>query len=1424
MKIKKIMNLIFAILTVCLGAYLFGVISFNSFSSQAQGIGSDYKEILFNQDNGLGNSEVNCIYQTKSGYIWIGTDGGLYRYNGSEFRLFNLWNTDKSDVYYINDLYQDSTGSLWVSTNNYGLFRISGSDIYHFSDAYYSGVKCVNGVCQSSDGVIYVATAYGVYTVDPSGEKLVRIDTLQKHNIKAVTSTDSQIWGIYGGNTIFCINSDGSIKQKDSGEYTSEEISTIASDANGNVYIGTVGKDVLSFKELDSVNTLSATCDGINSIYCKNNRVYVCADNGVGYFAPNGTFSEINNISTNTYISDMVVDYEGNFWFASNKSGIVYLAKSKFADLNRKYNIPSNVTNCVKVINGVTYIGTDEGLFILDSSHSLVSNELTEYLAGVSIRDIIQDQYGNIWFGTYRRYGVVKYSVNGGIDTYNKATGLLSNLINSLYELSDGSIAVGTEDGISIIGRTGQITKSYNYDNGLEYSNIISLYQNEDGKIYAGSDGGGLYIIDDKEIKNFTDEDGLTSNVVSCITKGENGIWIGTNNGLSYYDGTFRAISNIDFSNNIYNVLIEDGKTYVIGSKGLIIASEDELLSTVPLSERYYSTGDGLEGSISSSSKNTMNSGVIYICTVNGVETFNTYNIVMNDVPPKLTISEVDVDGTKYYYDQMGGELVIPSDTQRIEISFAVLSYSNRDNIQVQYQLVGFDNEPDMLTSEDIFQAVYTNLDGGTYTFEASAVNSDGVYSDEEIMFKIIKEEGFLEKKSVRISILALVLLNLLLILFITFRLWKKFTGKSDELKELAKKHEDVVKDNTAKIDYLANMSNEIKLPINAMISSASNMLKDGTVDDDSKGQLTEIISKGNDVIGIVDETILLARIESGAEEVVNEPYSVTTLVCDISDGMLNKLSGTPIKFLVDLGDNIPDILVGDFDKIKKVLEILLDNSIKYTKEGSITLSVDYYDFGKQNENDEKSRIVFSVSDTGIGISDERLEHLFEIYYVDEAKKTVASSGKGVSLSIAKGFVDILGGELEVESTYGAGATFTFSLDQQRPSDTSNMLPMNDNIVDRVSREEAEMMWAPDLQILLVDDDELSRNVALDIINEMEIKCDTATSGLSAIDMVMSNNYDIVLMDIAMPVMNGIDALKEIRDLSDEYYEKLPIIAMTEDVIGKNRQEIIDEGFSDVILKPFDITVLASLVNRFAEKEKIKHRTNDVGQYINESRYSEGLHKLEGYLDVAGVIGKIGGNVEVYNKILSTFYNQNRDSIEELEGKLDSDYRGLRNKIHNIRTGFQNIGATEGADMALKIENAFNLGNRHYVEDNISLVYDCIVVVNELIEEYMLFVDDQKGLTDSEYSEKHGKKSTKADEAEDNTPKTINIDKLKAMRNATYDEDAETIKSIFTEIRDLEYVNEDKEFIMALAETIENGDMVQINDLLNTYIDLKSEL
>ena len=1419
------------IAVACFTACLFGVID-----SRAEDISSDYKVTIFNQENGLGSSEVNCIYQTQSGYIWIGTDGGLYRYNGNEFRLFNLWNTDKADVYYINSLFQDSEGSLWIATNNYGLFRMSGNDIYHFSDEYYSGVKCVNKVCEAADGTIYIATAYGVYTVNQNSDSLVRNEELAKHNIKDITSNENGVYGIYNGNIIFCIHPDGTISEMSSLDYSTDELSAISCDDSGNVYVGTISNDVLRINSYDHFKVIQSAMEGVNSIYSHGDRMYICTDNGVGYFDSSNNFIILDGDNIDNYISDMLIDYEGNYWFSSSKSGLYYISRSKFSNINKKYSIPDYGTNCAKCYDGFTYIGTDDGLFVLDQGRDLVSNELTDYLTGVSIRDIIQDDEGNIWFGTYRKYGVVKYSPDGNITTYNKSTGLISNLVNCLYERRDGGIIIGTEDGISIINRSGRVTDDYNYESGLEYSNIISIYQDDAGVIYAGSDGGGLYIIDNGNISSYTDVDGLNSNVISSITAGSNGLWIGTNNGLAYYDGTFRTISNVDFSNNIYDIIINDSILYIVGSKGLIYASEDDLLSTSYIAERYYSTGDGLDGAVTINCKCCIYDSDIYIPTTSGLDTFSIDNIQINDVSPKLTISEINIDGDIYYYDQLGGEINVPSDTQRVEVSFAVLSYTNRENIQVEYQLVGFDKEPVVVDSNDSFEAIYTNLDGGRYVFEASAVNGDGVQSDRAISFVINKEEGMLEKRWVRVAIIISVILIFLIAFVIIIRIWRQFNSKKRELQDLAKRHEDVLKSSTAKTDYLANMSNEIKLPINAMIRSAGNMLRDGTENEENQEKLREIVDKGHDVIGKVDETILMARLESGAEEVSHEPYSVTTLICDISDSMLNKLDGQPIKFLVDLGDNIPDILIGDFDKIKTVLDIILDNSIKYTKEGSIILSVDSYITG----DDSRFSILFSVSDTGTGITEDRLDHIFEIYVTEESKKTSSEEGTGISLFIAKKLSEIMGGELEVESTYGAGTTFTFTVEQGRPDMSGNKIPVNDNTIERVSREEAERMWAPDLHVLLVDDVDLSRNVAADVIKSMEIKCDTATGGVSAIDMVMTNHYDMVFMDIAMPVMNGIDALREIRDLCDEYYTNLPIIAMSEDVIGKNKQEMIDEGFSDVILKPFDITILASLLNRFVDNDKIKYRTSDVTQYITESRYSEGLRSLEDLLDVVSVVERIGGSIEVYNRILITFYNQNRDSIDELSQKLRNDYRGFRNKIHNIRTGCQNIGAAEAAEITLRIENAINIGNRTYVENNISLVYDCISVINEAIEEYMTFVSEQKGVSDEEYSERIKKNDTsdadtgnayESEIAEESDVKSdtdetdiIDIELLKSMKSAAYREDLGEIQSILSKISEKQYGNEDSDFINALRDTIDRGDMIEIDDLLNTYIDLKSDM
>ena len=1461
---KKNISVFITFIVACVFTCLF-VIFKSGIDAKADDKLSEYKQIIFNQDSGLGTSEINCIYQTQSGYIWVGTDGGLYRYNGSEFKLFSLWDTDKQDVYYINSLFQDSKGRLWIATNNYGLFYLSGGTTKHFDTEYYNGVKCVNDVCEGSDGKIYIATAYGIYTVNEDNENmsLVRNEKLAKHNIEEITLAKDKIWGIYNGNTIFCLLQDGTINEKPSTDYTDEELSTISSDKNGRIYIGTIGNDVISMGGFNDAKILTSSKDGINDILVYGNRVYACTDAGVGYFRTDDSFMPLNSLALDSYINDMIVDYEGNLWFASKRSGILYMAHGKFSNMNRKYNIPESVTNAVCIQGDYTYIGTDDGLYILDEHHKLVDNELTEYFKLTSIRDIVSDESGNLWFATYRKYGVIKYSKSKRITSINRSSGLISNLVTCLCVLDDGNIAAGTEDGISIISPDAKVNMNYNYDNGLEYANISCLYQGKDGILYAGSEGGGLYKIVDGNVKAYTESDGLNSNVVTAITDGTNGLWIGTNNGLSYYSDTFRSISNIDFSNSIYDLFMKGDLVYIIGSKGIISATENELLGTKALSERYFSTGDGIEAPITANSKNLFDGEKCYICTNKGVIIFDSEDIYKNEVAPRVTISEVDIDGQTKFFNQNENTIEIPSDAQRIEISFAVLTFSNRENIQVRYQLLGFDNEPEILSGTDILQAVYTNLEGGTYTFEVSASNGDGYESEEVLSFTINKEPSLFERKGVRYSLAIILSFLLLMGVILTLRLQRKFIGKNREFEDLAKAHETIVKSSSAKTDYLANMSNEIKLPINAMISSANNILKDGNADENTEKGLREIITSGQDVLGKVDETILLARLESGAEEMVSEPYSITTLICDLSDKMLNSLAEQPIKFLVDLGENIPDILIGDFDKIKNVLNIILDNAIKFTKEGSITLSVDCYNYSEGDENEVS--IVFSVSDTGIGISDDRLEHIFEIYYVDEAKKVVDETGNGISMSIAKKIIEILGGDIAVESTVGAGTTFTVSLTQKKPEANGKPIPLNENTVDRISREEAEKMWAPDLHVLLVDDVDISRNVTLDVITAMEIKCDTASSGLSAIDMVMNNKYDLVFMDIAMPVMNGIDSLREIRDLSGKRFKTLPVVAMSEDVIGKNREELINEGFADVVLKPFDITVLAGILQKHVASSKIKFRSNDVTQYISESRYSEGLKKLEDFFDVAGVLERIGGSIDVYNRILTTFYNQNKNANAELRARFNNDYRGFRNKIHNIRNGCQNIGAVEAAEITLRIENAINLGNKSYVRDNMNLVFDCIKVINEYIEEYLTFIEASKGVSDEEYAAKHknssatsipGDKSLPIAETEsyveeeydnseyddsdihlpeeesdsvyaDNTDEQatiININKLRLMREATYVEDINVIKNAYQEISDGLYGSEDIEFLKVLGESIEKKDFVEINDLLGTYISLKSSL
>ena len=384
---KKLLDKI--VIGACILACLFGVLSNAAGSVSAETANNkdfvtDYVSTIFSQDNGLGSNEVNCVYQTASGYIWVGTDGGLYRYDGNEFKVFNLWDTEKDDVYCVNSLFQDSSGRLWIATANYGLFYKKGNEMQHFSADYYNGIKTINDVCESEDGTIYVAGSTGLYTVDESTLVLREEEKLSGKNISDISFFGGRIWGISDRTNLFTlgITEEGErVFNETTAEILGiEELSAleVGSDC---IFIGSVAGEIIRMVSLTGFEKLQSGSYGINDLYINGDRLYVCTDNGLGYLDTDGNYNNIQNLSIDSYISSMIIDYEGNIWLSSTRKGLLLMARSKFRNYSSMLQIPESSVNCIRLINSLKYICTDEGLYIVDENNQMVTNGLTEILS-----------------------------------------------------------------------------------------------------------------------------------------------------------------------------------------------------------------------------------------------------------------------------------------------------------------------------------------------------------------------------------------------------------------------------------------------------------------------------------------------------------------------------------------------------------------------------------------------------------------------------------------------------------------------------------------------------------------------------------------------------------------------------------------------------------------------------------------------------------------------------------------------------------------------------------------------------------------------------------------------------------------------------------------------------------------------------------
>ena len=467
-----------------------------------QGV-EDWMKTVYNADNGLPTGEANVVLQTRDGYIWIGSYGGLIRYDGVNFKNFSA-EEGMLESSSIRALYEGSDGKLYVGTNDMGVYIYQDGTFTRVSyegddNAFYS----VRSFAETSEGVIYAGTTSGLAKIqtetntdtDSDTVKLVPIsDTVGNIVYDLACDKNDSLWICSDNGAIIIVREDAVLTVTDASVWMEEDCYSVLAGSDGSIYLGSSGSDLvrLQMKD-DSYKTTSFTSASIsttelhtaNDLYeDRDGNIWVLADNGIGFFrgadvkgAGRTAFYIPSVMQELPSTCSMIQDYEGNLWTASTKTGVNYFSHGKYTNFNQTGELDKTAVNVVIQHDGYSYIGTDYGLVILNSAYKRVTNTLTNELDTKRVRHIACSENGTLWFSLYGD-GLLEYHPeSGSMELHTTENGLISNQVRMTLPLSDGSLAMAESSGIDI-WKDGRVVASYGEEQ-LPYPFILCMYEPE---------------------------------------------------------------------------------------------------------------------------------------------------------------------------------------------------------------------------------------------------------------------------------------------------------------------------------------------------------------------------------------------------------------------------------------------------------------------------------------------------------------------------------------------------------------------------------------------------------------------------------------------------------------------------------------------------------------------------------------------------------------------------------------------------------------------------------------------------------------------------------------------------------------------------------------------------------------------------------
>ncbi|MBN2347262.1 MAG: response regulator [Bacteroidales bacterium] len=1134
---------------------------------------------------------VTCILMDNNQQVWLGTHTGLYRYNKKDSIWTHFVNNPDNPLSitnsYITRLFLDSESNIWVGTRNgLNLFQENSNT---FSSYFITNVWDINSdydvmaIAEDKLKRIWIgSTRKGLYVLDRQAQKASKLSKVRSGAIlDLLIDSYNVLWVAKGGNQ--------GLERIHLNNFSLTD------------------KTEIEHYTLNRANPSSLSDNSVFCLYKDHlNDIWIGTfEGGVNYYSPRAKKFQViqesfdNSESIKSSLVNSFFEEKDYLWIGTEGGLDRYNKKTgKYSHYEYDVQDPSSIGgNPIYAIykdhRGNLWIGTwAGGLYLFDYKTETFKRYLPGdrpgSLSNASIFSIAEDSRGNLWIGT----------IGGGLNRFdytsetfihykhdtNNPSSLDNDYVHNILETSKGILYIATSNSL----------EEFNYENNnfIHYPHFVQDSSNQLGEIR------------------------------SIFEDSRNNIWIATNKGLEIFNEEQKVfvpynIETVIRNSTIQGILEDDrGNLWISTNKG-ISKIELGIFTPEPAISENFTVEDGIAGNESIKRAAYKNDkGIMFFGSSSGFTYFHPDSIFLNPVIPNVVITGFNTlfstpdKNVKYTTIQQNIETLDKLELSYRDadfiIEFAALNYLNSIKNQYRYKLEGYDKN--WIDAGNQRAATYTNISPGKYTFIVMGSNNDGVWNSKPKTLDIIIYPPWWKTWAFRIFIIILLLIALYSIYRIRISLLQKqkkileksvkertlelseintlleerteeITMQNDELSQHRNHLEDLIKERTTELEaakikaersdalksaFLANMSHEIRTPLNAIVGFSS-LFRDDELTNENKNKYVDIIESNSEALLVLINDILdISLIEANQLVLSKDTFEADKILIEL-ESFYNMKNTKGITITFESKNNRNLKLHNDSVRFRQVFSNLLGNAYKYTDEGRIRFG--YQIVGKE--------VRFYVSDSGIGIPKAEFPLIFEHFYKIENTERKLYRGTGIGLSISKKLVELMGGELWLESTVNKGTVFYFTLPFDQPEELIEEQQKTTSIIDADSFK--------NIQVLIVEDEPANYELVHNILKSRVGKMFWAKNGKEAIDFVQEQPQIknlIILMDIKMPIINGYDANREIRKINS----KIPVVALTAYAQAADKEKIKKENFDAYISKPFKPETLISVLQKLKPK------------------------------------------------------------------------------------------------------------------------------------------------------------------------------------------------------------------------------------------------